>query len=327
VAGASTLQLGQCGIALPMSAPAPIDRYEVDLRYGSFMVRQTDLFLKDTINVPLTRTYNSLDFIHPNRAHAFGNCANHDFDFTPLGSRNPYTFQLIAMGDGNFLYFDRISKGTRYADAVFQHTETSTSFYKATTRWNGRGWDTRLADGSKIFFPESYNARNMAQGAAWEMTDHEGNTLKLVRDGKRDLQEVRAPQGGTIQFKYDDQSRIVHAEDSQGHWANYQYNTDGMLTDVQLSSGVERHYFYAGHLMTSIRDEHGRLLVENFYGNRNGVNMLDHQRTDAGTYWYQFELAPSRWYVVRAVVTFPDGSTKVIEPVNSVPAYIKNLPE
>jgi YD repeat-containing protein len=320
-----TPQLGHCAIPLPMESSLPVDRYEVDLRYGSFILRQTDLMLKDAINVPLTRTYNSYDWMHPNPVHAFGRNANHLFDIAPVGSRNPYTFQFIVLGDGNWLYFDRISKGTGYADAVFEHAETSTSFYGAITRWDGKGWTTQLRNGGSIFFPESYNAKNMAQGAAWTITDKNANKVELVRDAKRDLQAVRAPRGGSITFKYDNQSRVVRAEDNAGHWATYQYNTAGMLTDVKLSSGVERHYTYAGYLMTSIRDERDRFLVQNFYGNAFNEIMLDRQQTEAGTYSYRYELSPNRQYVIRVAVTFPDGSTKIVEPQNSVPAFIRNL--
>ena len=105
-----------------------IDRFEVDLRYGNFLVRQTDLSLSYTFGVPLARTYNSGDYIHPNRSRAFGNNPNHSFDIAPLGSRDPYTYEMLVFEDGDYLFLDRISEGTSYADAVFQHTEKSTRF-------------------------------------------------------------------------------------------------------------------------------------------------------------------------------------------------------
>jgi hypothetical protein len=312
-------QFGQCTMPVPMLASSAVDRYEVDLRYGSFIVRQTDLLLKDAVNVPLTRTYASGDWVHPSRMHAFGNNASHPFDIAPLGSRNPYTFQLLALEDGDLIYFDRISKGTSYADSVFQHSETSTSFYKATQRWNGKGWTMRLADGSEILFPESYSAKNLAQGAAVEMTDSHGITLKLQRDGKRDLQRIEAPHGGFIEFTYDDQSRITKAQDSAGHWATYKYNSTGMLTDAQTDSGLQRHYTYDGLKMTSIRDESGHLLVRNSYDN----GWLTRQETDAGIYSYTYESSPPYSYATQATVTLPDGTRKTVDPSGSVPEFVK----
>jgi hypothetical protein len=136
-------ELGKCVASRDRSGV--IDRFEVDLRYGNFLVRQTDFSLSDTFDVPLARTYNSGDYIHPNRSHAFGNNTNHS-----LGSRDPYTYEMLVLEDGDSLFFDRISEGTSYVDAVFQHTETSTRFYKAVTKWNGDGWTAFLPDGTKM---------------------------------------------------------------------------------------------------------------------------------------------------------------------------------
>ncbi len=95
------------------------------------MLRQTDLQLRDDFDVPLTRVYNSADWLPgTNRVYAFGRNSNHPYDIAPLGTRNPYTEMMLALEDGDLLYFNRISAGTGFADAVFQHTETSTRFTK-----------------------------------------------------------------------------------------------------------------------------------------------------------------------------------------------------
>jgi len=49
--------VGEC--ATPTLDRREIDRFEVDLRYGAFVLRQSDLFLKDVFDVPLTRSYSS----------------------------------------------------------------------------------------------------------------------------------------------------------------------------------------------------------------------------------------------------------------------------
>jgi hypothetical protein len=183
-------QLGSC--AMPTTHGDSVDRFEADLRYGNFILRETDLFLEDVFKVPLTRTYVSNEWVDRNPVHAFGRNSNHPYDIAPIGTRNPYTYQMIVLEDGDFLYFDRISKGTGYADSVFQHTETSTRFYKAIQSWNGKGWTTRLADGSEIRFPESYNAKNLAQGAPTEMIDANGNHLVLRRDPQRNRNSAPA---------------------------------------------------------------------------------------------------------------------------------------
>jgi hypothetical protein len=161
--------------ATPTLDRREVDQFETDLRYGAFVLRQSDLFLKDVFDVPLTRTYNSQDWATWDRVHAFGRNSNHSYDIAPRGSRWPYTFITLMLEDSDFLYFKRISDGTGYADAVFMHTETSTPFYKATIAWNGNGWTLRLAYGTEVRFPESYNAKNLAQGAAFELMDAAGD--------------------------------------------------------------------------------------------------------------------------------------------------------
>jgi YD repeat-containing protein len=312
-------QFGNCTI--PTAHGDPVDRFEADLRYGNFVLRETDLFLDDVFKVPLTRTYCSNEWIAKNPVHAFGRNSNHPYDIAPIGTRNPYTYQMIVLEDGDFLYFDRISKGTGYADAVYQHTETSTRFYKAIQSWNGNGWTTKLADGSEIRFPESYSGKNLAQGAPTEMIDAKGNHLELHRDPQRNLQEITTPHGHWIRFSYDDLSRIKRAEDDAGHWAQYEYSGDGMLKSVITSSGRERHYEYNGVLMTQITDERGRVLLHNWFQQR----FLERQQFGNGAiYSYQYDWAPDEYYPRRVWVTLPDQTKRELSVGASVPEFLKN---
>jgi YD repeat-containing protein len=312
-------QLGSC--AMPIAHREPVDRFEADLRYGRFVLRDTDLYLDDVFKVPLTRSYSSADWVTTNPVHSFGRNSNHPYDIAPVGSRNPYTYQTIALEDGDFLYFDRISKGTGYADAVYQHTETSTRFYKATQRWKGNGWTTQLADGSEIHFPESYAAKNMAQGAATEMIDANGNRLELRRDPERNLQEIRTPHGHWIRFQYDGQSRIKRAEDDRGNWAQYDYNRGGMLETATLSSGRARHYEYDDILMTRITDEKGLVLLQNWYESK---VLMRQQFGNGETYSYRYDWKPDHFYSDTVVVTMPNQTKRDVNVAGAVPEFVKN---
>ena len=317
--GSVSTTVGRC--AMPTMHTGAVDRFETDLRSGGFVLRQTDLELTDVFDVPLTRSYRSNEWASPNPVHAFGRNSNHPYDIAPLGTRNPYTYQMMVLEDGDFLYFDRISKGTGYADAAFMHTETSTSFYKATQQWNGQGWTMKLADGSEILFPESYNARNLAQGAPTEMRDAKGNRLELIRDGHRNLQEIRTPSGHWIKFNYDGLSRINRAVTDTGAWAQYEYNSDGMLVNVTTSSGRRRHYEYDGALMTQISDESGHVFVRNSYQK----NILKKQEFADGTsYSYSYDWPSNSYYPAKAWVTLPDGATKELSVADSVPEFVRN---
>jgi YD repeat-containing protein len=312
-------QLAKCD--MPIMQKGAVDRFETDLRDANFVLQETDLRINDVFDVPLTRSYRSRDWAHSNPVHAFGRNSNHPYDIAPVGTRNPYTWQMLVLEDGEFLYFDRISKGTGYADALYMHTETSTPFYKATQQWNGNGWTMKLADGSQILFPESYNAKNMAQGAAIEMRDAKGNRLELKRDGQRNLQEIRTPHGHWIRFSYDDQSRIMRAETDAGGWARYEYNSGGMLTSAALSSGRERHYEYEGTFMTNVSDEEGHNLVHNWYDR----GYLKGQEFGQGTvYSYSFDWSSKSYYPAKVWVTMPDHKRKELSVADSVPEFVRN---
>jgi YD repeat-containing protein len=323
--GESSPQLGNCATAMPMSRSSRevIDRFETDLRHGNFTLRQTDLVVSEGgFSLPLTRAYAAQDWAPLNKNHAFGMNANHQYDIAPLGTRNPYTEQFIVLENGDFLYFPRISNGSGYADAIYRHVETGSSFYKATQQWNGNGWTTKLQDGSTITFPESYNANNLAQGAATQMTDTRGNKIELHRDRKRNLQEVLGPTGGSIKFSYDDGGRILHAEDNQGNWTTYKYNSDGFLTDVVHSTGRSRYYYYENGLLTWIRDEKGHLLLHNSY---NSTWLVGQTYGNGQTIHYHYDLAKNGKYAERVAVTLPDGSLKSIKTLDSVSYVYKRM--
>jgi YD repeat-containing protein len=313
-------RLGKC--AVPAAASGPVDQFEVDLRWGSFILRQSDLYLEDVFEVPLTRTYNSTAYRR--EMLAFGRNTSHPFDIAPVGTRHPYTYLMLTFEDGNFLFFGRVSPGTDFADAVYQHTETASRFYRAVISWNGSGWTARLADGASIQFPEAYNAKSLAQGAATEMSDAAGRKLELRRDGQRRLLEIRTPHARTIKLAYDDQGLIQHAQDDAGHWASYRYDSQGMLTDASLSSGSARHYSYDGTSMTQVEDENRRVLVQNSYQN----GYLTRQVFGNGeVYTYAYTGAPNVHYALRATVTSADGSQSEVELVSSVPDAIKHPPD
>lgn len=314
--------MGKC----PVSAEygRPVDEFEVDLRYGDLIVRQTDLYLHDVFDVPLTRSYNSGDYLHPNRVHAFGKNTNHPYDRTIVGTRYPYTHLFLILEDGEYLFFPRVSRGQGFADAVYKHTESATNYYGAVIAWNGDGWTLFRQDGLTILFPESYSSTNEAQGAAYAMRDAAGDVLKLIRDGKRDLREIRTPRSRWIKLEYDNLSRIIRATDDQGRSAAYAYNQNGMLDTVSFKSGAKRHYMYNGDLMTLIFDEKHHILLQNTYKERRIIR----QEFGLGNiYSYEYHISnPRNSYADGVTVTLPDGTRTTLEVGDFVPEERKHDP-
>lgn len=286
---------------------APVNDFIVNLRNGNFKLRQTDLFVPDVMPLALTRTY----FAWEPHSRAFGVGTNHPYDICPTGTRFPYTYQDLNLEDGSVVYMPRVSKGTGYADAVFRHEQSSSEFYAAMTAWNGNGWTMTFRDGRKIYFPEAYYAKSLAQGAATEMVDAQGHRIQLKRDKVRNLQELISPGGHTITFKYDALDRIVEARDDAGHIRNYSYGGGGHVNTVTDGSHVLYRFEYQrimpgpGNdpwLLTAVLDGDWNVLARNkFFNGR----VIEQTLADGEIYRYDYVLKGSE--VLLTKVTLPSG--------------------
>jgi YD repeat-containing protein len=165
----------------------------------------------------------------------------------------------------------------------------------------------------------------MAQGAPTEMTDSAGNKIELIRNPQRNLLEIKGPSGASIKLAYDDYDRIVRAENSQGAWTNYAYNSAGLVMDVVHSDRTERRYSYEGGLLTSVRDEQNLLLIQNTYGNL--THFLSQQQFGNGdTIVYRYDFSPNGKFSERTHAMLPDGTVKVIETGETVSDKYKKMP-
>ena len=134
----------------------------VDLGIGLFILTNTDLQLPDVLPISLQRTYRPNDTV----SRSFGIGASHVFDLFLVGTTFPYTYQELILPDGARVHYDRISTGTSYSDAVYEHTASGTAYYKSRISWNGNGWNLDLKDGSRMTFPESFAVSRPQQAAA-----------------------------------------------------------------------------------------------------------------------------------------------------------------
>lgn len=312
-------ELMRCAVGSESSTKT--DAVQVDLRWGKFILHQTDLFVLDDMPILLTRTYNSREWSHPNPVHAFGRNANHSYDIVPLGTRNPYTYQVILFEDGDELYFPRVSAGTSFVDAAYRHSDSSGPYYGAVEQWDVDGWKLQRTDGYTVLFPDSYSATNTAQGGPYEISSRNGR-LVLKRNVSRDIEEVRSDHGHYLRFKYDDEHRIVNAETDKGDWRVYRYNRNGMLTDVVTPIGIDRHYEYSGHLMTSVTDKHGVVLLRNRYV---GDVLMRQEFVNSRNIDYEYKDGPS--YFSQAVVHISDQDPSKVDIESSIPEYLKHPPK
>ena len=276
-----------------------LDEIEVDLR-GNLITRTIDLFVPGTIALSATRCYRSWDSF----SRSFGQNTAFSWDLFPVGSRQPYTYIEIIPCDGNRLRFDRISKGTGYADAVYEHRTTNTAFLGSRISWNGNGWDLKLRDGSLYLFPESYYAKKSIDGALIEFRDAKGLAVKMERRERRNLKKISTADQRWITFEHDTADRIITAEDHQKRKVTYLYDHGGRLAEVRGLKSATR-YVYGNTYLIAV-EEHGRRTAEFDYedGRVSRVTL-----PDRGTYRFRYEYDPTeKDRILRSVVTVPDGS-------------------
>jgi YD repeat-containing protein len=285
-----------------MRTERAFDELEIDLRSGLLITRKTDVFADDSLPLALTRSYRTWDSI----SRAFGIGGNHPYDILPVGSRYPYTYVDLVMADGSLIHYARISEGTGYADALYEHA-ADTPFRGSTFRWNGNGWDLRLADGGLFRFPENYAGVRPSQGAPTGMQDAAGHQIRFERDRDRNLKRLTSPNGHVIAFDYDDAYRVTQATDDRGRVVRYDYDAGGRLAAVREDTARVQ-YAYLGTLLTEITADDGeRSLLLVTYDQRRVQRIdLDHER------WYRFDFSfesPTSQRATHVAITGSDGST------------------
>jgi predicted Zn-dependent protease len=278
-----------------------LDEIEVDLRIGNLVTRTTDLFMPGALPIAAARCYRSWD----NTVRSFGRNTAFSWDVYPIGSRQPYTYLEIIPCDGNRLRYERISRGTGYADAVYEHRTTNTAFLGSRISWNGNGWDLKLRDGSLYVFPESYYGKKDTDGALIEFRDAKGQTVKMERRERRNLKKISISDQRWIAIEHDTADRIMTAEDHQGRKVIYLYDHGGRLAEVRGLKAVQRYAYDNTYLMKV--EENDRLIADFDYEDRRVSRVTLPNR---GTYRFRYEYdRADENRVMRSIVTVPDGST------------------
>jgi len=281
----------------------------VDLSTGLFHLTKTDLSLPDFLPVRVARQYRTRD----NWSRAFGVGSSIEYDMYIIGDRFPYTYADIVSACGSRIHFNRISAGTGFEDAVYEHTATSGRFFKARIVYSffPRGWRMTLRDGSVFIFPESdANTPRAEYAALLEMRDRYGNSVKINRATSNiygnlvgDIVSVVGSGGSRLDFTYAS-NRITQVRDNIGRTVNYQYDGSGRLWKVTDAAGGVTEYGYDGQgRMRTIIDPRGITYLTNFYDANSRVSQQ--VLADGGT--YQFAYTVNAGQVTQTDLTDPRG--------------------
>jgi YD repeat-containing protein len=287
---------------VPAAAPAPGDKTRdgdpVDLWTGLFVLEKTDLFLPDVVPIRLTRTYRPGDTV----SRAFGIGSAHDYEIFLTGALFSFSFVDLILPDGGRVHYDRVSSGTGFTDAVFEHTSTPSLFYKSRISWNGSGWDLRLKNGTVYVFGRH-------SGLLLGITDRFGNKISISRTiGENgDITQITSPNDRWVQFTYDT-NRITRVTDHTGRSVNYTYDASGRLSTVtDPNGGITRYTYDASHRMLTLQDPRDIVFLTNEYDANGRVK----KQTQADNTTFQFSYTTdANGKVIQTDVTDTRGATR-----------------
>jgi RHS repeat-associated protein len=288
----------------PASGPAPgtdHDGEPVNLSTGLFVYRHTDLVVPDVIPLVLTRTYRPQD----TRSRPFGIGTTHPYEMFVVGDLNPATFADLILPEGGRIHYRRITPGTELSNAVYEASETPTTFLRS--RIVGSGLTLTRQDGTVYTFPNPEPPGTPQKAALLAIQDRYGNRVQATRHpDSGDLLRITSPNGRWIQFNYDAAHRITLAFDNLGRTVVYNYDAAGRLARVTDPNGGVTEYTYdAAHRMLTITDPRGIVYLTNtYYGpGPNEGRVQTQTQKDQTTYQFAYTLDQGR--VIQTDVTDP----------------------
>jgi RHS repeat-associated protein len=260
----------------------------VDCATGFFMHTETDMVIKDSIPISVTRTYQSND---PN-VHAFGVGTNYFYAmhlYTPDSDSDVY----LVLSDGSQIRY-QLQSTSPY---VWKALNSPTAFYGSIMQYapgqNGQINLTQdlititLADHSVLTFASDATSNQLLS-----IADRNGNTVRITLSGGRsgNITQVTSPNGRSIQFLYDSCNRVTQAQDNIGRTVVYSYYPSttacmgGLYQVTDQNNQVETYYYDSSNRLQKLVDKRQNQVFYNMYDSNNRVA----QQTLADNALWQF---------------------------------------
>jgi YD repeat-containing protein len=302
--GSNGKQRWRLGCTSDNREDARFETFETYTSVPLLVMSRTDFSFKEQPFFPFVRKYRPQD----DRSRPFGIGATDSFDIFPVGDSQTFAWIELILTSGQRIHYARTSLGAGVADAKFRAASSlGNPFSLSALKWNGDGWDLTTKDGWTYKFPSSGPDRTWQQGALIGLRSVTGKTFAIQRNHTGDLQEVRAPDGESIEFTYDAMHRITSGRQSSGHAIQYEYDAAGRLVHVRDSQNDDEFYEYdpVNRLVTVRNAQHQPLLVNTygFLGEILSQTLADGEKV-------QYESGYSQDHQLMALkLTLPNGYT------------------
>lgn len=295
-----------------------VEVFEVDLRFGLFIDKHTDIYLPDTIPIQFQRAL---------RDGGYGK--------QPFGSGGEDSYdELLGSADNIHVFWEQ-DDGTHYDTVrnpdwlpvlglVKYVGGEETRAYVPGAYWGSdqNVWQYQLAWHALPY--EHYDLQSFNGGTKTflpcgdvpgldcllvDYHDSQGRELKLDRDKLRRLTRVTSPNGSWVSITTDDDRRILAIDDSSKRTVHYGYDAAGNLSTVTYPSGEVYHYTHddAHHILSVAVAVDGQsephIVLRNEYQNKMLTKMT---LSDGSVYTFDYD-STDRTAVHHAAIHTPDG--------------------
>jgi YD repeat-containing protein len=274
----------------------------IDMATGLYEREDEDVVLRAAPSFILRRTYRTQD----RQSRAFGVGASHTGDWYLIGDGSTFQWAELILEDGASIHYDRVSSGTSFFNARFEHWTTPTRFYGSQLAWHGTDWIIRERDGTLLTFLSCSPQHGPCALASIRQRD--GLTIRFRRDETARLTRIDAGRQW-IAFEYGDGGRIAQARDHAGHAVAYTYDPRGRLRQALDTDGTKRTYDYDDRDRLIRIEEPGRI-VENRYDT---ADMCVWQRVRFPADPAHGALSEDEPYVFTSAYKMEDGRVRYID--------------
>jgi len=280
---------------------SPLHKGHVDLATGLYIREDEDLVLRGTPALILRRTYLS----NYRAVKEFGVGTTHTGEWYLVGDGERFAWAALILADGGRVQFDRVSSGTSFVNAMYEHRATSSEWQGARLGWTGGDWALRQRDGTLARF------RPCGEGSVCSLVqtrDSDGHTIQYQREPSGRLLRMETSADRWIAFDYDAKNRITRAYTSTNDEVGYEYDGRGRLSRVNAKDGTTHRYTYTDRDLMSTIEEPGTT-IENIY-NDDGrcIRQVNRYPGDAEPLTFTFAYAIKGNAVVETNTTRSDGT-------------------
>jgi predicted Zn-dependent protease len=235
-------------------------QFQINLAQGKFQATRNDLYRGGPVPLQLVRMNFSTHF--DDKVRAFGRSSWQSLDDT-VWSSDPNSIQTINI---NGVLYDRITPGNGFSPAAkYRAGANQGSFSYALLSWENNAWRIDTGDG-EVWRYLGCGASTRIRCYFMGMTDLAGDGIAVDRDLKTTGHIQKVSQKTNANFpeaaEHDhtwtpvyDGEKITEIHDSDGGSANYRYDPDEYLTDVE-ADGHHVHYDYdGGHRIAAVVED------------------------------------------------------------------------